>query len=254
MKSILLATTTFREAVRDRVFGLVAAFGLLLVLSTVIISPLTVGARGKIVTDIGLASISLFSLLMVLFVGSGMVHKEIDRRTIMTILSKPISRLDYLLGKYLGLWATLFVMMAAMTLIFACACALTEAEWKPTYLVALGMALCEMTVVTAVVVFFSSFTTPVLTSLFTLATFIVGHAIGDLERFAMVTGSAGMERAADISRFVLPNLDLFNVRNAVVHDLPVHSEHVVWAVVYALLYSAVLLAISDLLFRRREFK
>ena len=254
MKSLLLASTTFREAVRDRVFGLVAAFGLLLVLSTVVISPLTVGARGKIVADVGLAAISVFSLLMVLFVGSGMVHKEIDRRTIMTILSKPISRLDYLVGKYLGLWVTLLTMMAAMTVLFALACALTEAQWKSSYLVALGMSVCEMTVVTAVVVFFSSFTTPVLTSLFTLAAFVVGHAIGDLERFAMVTGSGGMELAADVARFVLPNLDLFNVRNAVVHDLPVHSAHVMWAAAYALLYTGVLLVMSELLFRRREFK
>jgi ABC-type transport system involved in multi-copper enzyme maturation permease subunit len=249
-----LARNTFREAIRDKIYVLVVAFGLLMVLSTIVISPLTVGAQKKIVADVGLASISIFALLVVLFLGSGMVHKEIDKRTIMAILSKPITHLDYLLGKFLGLLATLVVLMAAMTALFVLACLLTKTPFKPAFLVAILLSVCEMIVVVSVLILFSSFTTPVLTSLFTLATFLAGHTVQDLERFAIVTESHAVERVMKGVKIVLPNLDLFNVRNAAVHGLPIATEHVLWAILYALLYGGVMLAISDVLFRRREFK
>lgn len=254
MKVLALAHNTFREAVRDKVFVLVGAFGLVLVLSTIVLSPLTVGAQEKIVADIGLGAIPVFSLLVILFMGSGMLHKEIDKRTIMTILSKPITRLDYLLGKYLGLMATLVIMIAAMIALFGVACGLTVAQFKSAYWTSFGLAACEMMVMTAVLVFFSSFSTPVLTSLFTLGVFLAGHTVQDLQRFAMVTESRVMESILNVVRFVLPNLDLFNVRNAAVHGLPIESAHVVWAVAYGLFYTGLMLILAEFAFRRREFK
>jgi ABC-type transport system involved in multi-copper enzyme maturation permease subunit len=254
MKILALAHNTFREAVRDKVFVLVGAFGLVLVLSTVVLSPLTVGAQEKIVADIGLSSITIFSLLVILFMGSGMLHKEIDKRTIMTILSKPITRLDYLVGKYLGLLATLLIMIAAMVALFSVACGLTTAQFKSAYWIAFGLASCEMMVMTAVLVFFSSFSTPVLTSLFTLGVFLAGHTVQDLQRFAMVTESKSLEAILNVVKYILPNLDLFNVRNAAVHGLPIESAHVIWALLYGLLYSGLMLILAEFAFRRREFK
>jgi len=254
IRSLAIAQNTFREAVRDKVFVLVAVFGLLMVLSSVIMSPLTVGARQKIVADMGLSALSFFSLLVIVLVGSGMVYKEIDKRTIMSILSKPISRMEYVLGKYVGLCATLVVMMAAMWLLFLLACWLTATPIKSAYALAGALTVVEMLVVTAIVMFFSSFTTPILTSLFTLGVFIVGHLVSDLESFALVAGNDALFRTMRMLKFVLPNLDLFNVRNAAVHGLPIAAAHVGWAVLYGCLYAGVLLVLADLLFRRREFK
>ena len=111
-----------------------------------------------------------------------------------------------------------------------------------------------MMVVVSVLILFSSFTTPVLTSLFTLGIFLAGHTVQDLQRFALVAESHNLERSMNVVKFILPNLDLFNVRNAAVHGLPIAPAHVLWAVVYALLYSGLLLVVAGVLFRRREFK
>lgn len=254
MKTLAIARNTFREAVRDRVFALVGVFGLLLVSSSIVLSPLTIGAQQKLVADIGLASISVFSVLVVLFVGSGLVSKEVDKRTIMTILSKPVSRFEYLFGKYLGLLGTIGVMIFSMTVLFAVALLATGSRFELSYLLSLGLTVVEMMVVTAVVIFFSSFTTSVLTSIFTLGVFLAGRMLPDLERFAIVTASPGVETSMDVLKYILPNLDLFDVRNAAVHGLPIDGQHVAWAVLYGVIYSGVLLLVADRLFRRREFK
>jgi Cu-processing system permease protein len=254
VKIIAIAQNTFREAVRDRVFVLVAVFGVLLVSSSIVLSPLTIGAQQKLVADIGLASISMFAVLVVLFVGSGLVNKEIDKRTIMTILSKPVSRFEYLFGKYLGLLATIGVMIGAMSVLFALALLATGSQFEGAYLYSLGLTVVEMMVVTAVVIFFSSFTTSVLTSVFTLGVFLAGRMLPDLERFAVVSGNPSVERAMNFLGYVLPNLDLFDVRNAAVHGLPIEGMQVAWAVLYGVIYSAVLLLIAERLFSRREFK
>lgn len=254
MKSLAIARNTFREAVRDRIFLLVGAFGLLLVASAAVMSPLTVGAQQKIVVDIGLAAQSVLGLLVVVLVGSGMLHKEIDKRTIMTILSKPISRLEYLVGKYIGLLAVLVSMMAVMFCVFLVACAFTATPIKVAFLASLGMTVVEMMVVTALVVFFSTFTTPVLTSLFTLGVYVTGHTVQDLESFAEVTGSAAVAQVMGVAKWVIPNLDLFNIRSAVVHGLAMDTAQIAWAATYGLLYSLLLVALSDVTFRRREFR
>jgi ABC-type transport system involved in multi-copper enzyme maturation permease subunit len=251
---LAVARNTFREAVRDKIFGLVGAFGLVLVVSSIVLSPLTIGAQTKMVADVGLSSITIFALLIVLLVGSGMVHKELDKRTIFTILSKPITRTDYMLGKYLGLMLTLLAIMASMSLLFFLSVWLTPSVFDFALVKALYMAVCEMTVVTAVAMLFSSFTTATLTSLFTLGIFLAGHTLGDLETFARMSGSQGTIWAMKAVRMILPNLELFNVRNAAVHGLPIHSAHLMWAGIYALLYSTLCLSLGSWLFGRRDFK
>jgi ABC-type transport system involved in multi-copper enzyme maturation permease subunit len=254
MRVLAIARNTYREAVRDKVFALVGAFGLLLAASSVILSPLTIGAQQKLVADLGLSSMTLFSVLVILFLGTGMVHKEIDKRTIMTILSKPLSRMEYLFGKYLGLLGTLLTMVAMMVALFAAALWLTGNPFLPAYWVSIGLSVCELMVVTAVVIFFSSFTTPVLTSLFTLGVFLSGRMLNDLQAFARVANDITVERTVTALKFVLPNLGLFDVRNAAVHGIPITHGHIVWAVVYMALYTLALLSLSDFIFRRREFQ
>ncbi len=254
MKILAIARNTFREAVRDRVFALVGAFGVVLMASTIVLSPLSVGAQQKLVADIGLAGISIFAVLVVLFVGSGLVHKEVDKRTIMTLLSKPVSRMEYLLGKYLGLLITIVAMMAMMTVLFALALLVTGTQFEWAYLLSIGLTLCEMILITAVVIFFSSFTGPLLTALFTMGIFISGRMLSDLLDFAHVTENPMMAGTVQVLQNVLPNLDLFDVRAAAVHGFPIEAGHVLWAVVYMALYSIGLVIAAEFVFRRREFK
>lgn len=254
MKILAIAHNTFREAVRDRVFALVGAFGLVLMVSSIVLSPLSVGAQQKLVADIGLAGISIFAVLVVLFVGSGLVHKELDKRTIMTLLSKPVSRMDYLLGKYFGLLFTIVTMMAMMAVLFGFALLATGTQFEWVYLLSIGLTFCEMVLVTAIVIFFSSFTGPLLTGLFTMGIFISGRTLSDVLQFAHVTENPGLSGAVEILQNVIPNLDLFDLRTAAVHGLPIEAGHLVWAVAYMALYSAALLMAAEFVFRRREFK
>lgn len=254
MKILAIAQNTFREAVRDRVFALVGAFGLVLIVSSIVLSPLSVGAQQKLVADIGLGGISIFAVLVVLFVGSGLVHKELDKRTIMTLLSKPVSRMEYLLGKYLGLLFTIVCMMAMMTVLFGIALLVTGTAFEWAYLVSIGMTFCEMLLVTAIVIFFSSFTGPLLTGLFTMGIFISGRTLSNVLEFAHVTDNPGVAETVRMLRNVVPNLDLFDLRSVAVHGLPIDPGNLLWAVAYALLYSVGLLVAAEFFFRRREFK
>jgi len=254
VKILAIARNTFREAVRDRVFALVGAFGVVLMVSSIVLSPLSVGAQQKLVADIGLAGISFFAVLVVLFVGSGLVHKELDKRTIMTLLSKPVSRFEYLVGKYLGLLLTIVCMMAMMGVLFVVALLVTGNEFQWVYLLSIALTFCEMVVITAVVIFFSSFTGPLLTGLFTMGIFISGRMLSDVLEFAHVTQNPTVEQTVRVLRNIVPNLDLFDVRTAAVHGLPIEGGHVVWAVAYMALYSLGLVIAAELVFRRREFK
>ena len=226
MSLFAIARNTWLEAVRDRVFVLIGAFALVLLLGGVFISPLTIGAQQKILADLGLASVTAFSLLLILFVGAGSVGREADRRTLAVMLSKPLSRGEYLLGKYLGLMATLVALMAGMFALFVLCMVLMGGEIQAAYFVSAGLSALEVALLCAVALAFSTITGPVLTSLCTLGIFLAGRAITDLEAFAVVSGDQMVARAMGIAKWILPNLDLFDVRNAAVHGLPIETSHV----------------------------
>lgn len=249
-----VALNTFRETVRDRIFYLVGVFGLVLIGSSAILSPLTVGAQGKVVADVGLASLSLFGLLVVVFVGSGMLHKEIDKRTITTILAKPVSRRAYVAGKFGGLILTLACMLAAMGALFLLVTLWTPVPLNPGYAAAFGFAFLELAVVTAVAVLLSTFVSPVLAAVLTLALFVVGHVSSDLKAFGALVGGPALRLVTSVLFYVLPNLEVFNVRGAVVHGDPVSGAHLALAALYATCYVALCLVLAGAIFTRRELK
>ncbi len=249
-----VALNTFRETARDRVFYLVAAFGLLLIASSAVLSPLAIGAQGKIVADVGLSALTLFGLLVVVFVGSGMVHKEIDKRTITTVLARPVSRRSYVAGKYCGLVLTLLCMLAVMEVLFVLVSFVTPAELHAGYALAFYFAFLELAVVTAAAVLLSTLVSPLLTAVLTLALFGVGHVSGDLKAFGELAGNQTLRAAMQVVYCVLPNLEFFNIRGAVVHGEPVSGAHVGLASVYAAAWIALLLLLSGAIFARKELK
>jgi len=249
-----VAMSTFRETVRDRIFYLVGIFGALLVGSSAVLSPLTIGAQDKIVSDVGLAGMSIFGLLVVVFVGSNMVRKELERRTATTILAKPISRRVYLVGKFCGLSLTVLCMLGIMTALFLAVLLVTPAGFAPRYLIAIYLTFLELVLINAVVLFFSTATSPVLAAVLTLGVFVIGHLSESLRQFGQVVGSDVQARIADIVYYVVPNLEMFNVRGAVVHGVPVSAEHVGIATLYGLAYTALLLVMAGSIFARREIR
>lgn len=249
-----VALSTFRETVRDRIFYLVGIFGILLLASSAVLSPLTIGAQDKIVSDVGLAGISLFGLLVVVFVGSSMVRKEIDRRTITTILAKPIGRRAYLYGKFCGLNLTLLCMIGFMAAIFLLVLLVTPASLSLRFLIAVYFTFLELILVNAVALLFSAMVSPVLAAVLTLGVFVIGHLSESLRAFGQLVGSAVQARLAEVVYYTVPNLEIFNVRGAVVHGETIGGDHIVNATVYGLAYTGLLLLLAGAVFARKELR
>ncbi len=250
----ILAYSTFRETVRDRIFYLVAVFGFVMLASTAVVSPLTIGAQGKIMVDVGLAAMTVFGMLVVVFVGSNMVRKELDKGTILTILSKPVSRREYLWGKFLGLGMTQVSMITVMGVLFLLMTLVAPGDFSLRFVGAIYMGLLEMVLITSVVVFFSTCVSPVLAAVFTLGVFVMGHLSESIRDFGTMQGTALQAHIADVVYYLIPNLEVFNVRGAVVHGEAVSTEHLLMATVYALAYSGLLLLLAGSVFARKELR
>lgn len=254
MKIYPISLNTFRETVRDRVLYNLLIFALLMIGSTVYLATLTIADHLKIIKDFGLAAISLFGVLIAIFVGIGLLYKEVDKRTIYTVLSKPIKRYEFILGKYLGLLLTLLVNLAIMAAGLVLILLFFGNVFTASFFVALYFIYLELMLLVGLTVFFSSFTTPMLSALFTLALFVIGHLSADLKLLGMKSESLMVKYLTKFMYYFLPNLDNFNIRGTVVYSLPVSLERVLAVTAYALLYLGVLLVLAVIIFQRKDFK
>lgn len=249
-----IARNTIREAVRQRMVLVLALFGVGLVGASQILSPIALGEGRKVVTDFGLAGSSLLATLLAVVLGSSLLHKELERRTIYAVMAKPIRRSEFLLGKFLGLWITAAGLVAGMTAIVLGLVAAAYGSWPWILLGSMALTVVELGVITAVVVFYSSFTTPALTALFTAATIVAGHFADDLLYFATQGASPLVATTTQAVYWILPHLAVFNARGQVVHGLPVEPERLAFAAAYGLLYATALLLVGGVIFERREFR
>jgi len=252
MNAIPIAVNTFREAVRDRVLYLILAFAVLLILASVLLSLITVGSEEKIIQDFGLSMIAIFGTATALFLGIGLVYKEIERKTIYTLLSKPVRRSQFLLGKYLGLCLTLAVNLVVMSLAFFGLLAVHGTPWGDLW-IAILLIYCELLLVTAIAVFFSSFSTPILSALFAIALYLVGRLSWSLKLLEDIIVDPLARGTVKFLYLVLPNLEHFNVRDELVHGIPVPMTEVGFAVLYGLAYTGLVLLAAAAIFERRDF-
>ena len=262
-----IAVSVFRESVRDKVLYNLVFFAVLLMASSYLIGQLTAGQDVKIIKDLGLSATSLFGLFIAVFIGIGLVSKEVERRSIYSLLAKPITRAQLVLGKYCGLSLTLAVNIAAMAL--ALYAVLAYMLWTlppearlvgdaptldPALLKAVLMIFVELMLVTALALFFSTFSSPMLSAALTFGLYVVGHFSGDLRNFQRVVDSPAAARLAGGLYWILPNLAQFDIKNDVVHHLHVAPGSMAMSCAYAAAYIAMLLSISVLVFSRRDFK
>lgn len=253
MKITTIALNTFKEAKRDRVLYLLFFFVAICLLFSRFLALLTVGDRVKIIKDVGLASISLFGMLMAILMGTGLVYKEIDKKTIFTLLAKPINRAEFLLGKFLGLVLTIFIMTVLMAVIFLLILFLHTfpVDWK--ILLAVLYIFFELCLMTAVALLFSTFTTPILASLYSLGFYLIGHLSWSLEMLIKKVKSGSGRTLLRILYIILPDLENFNFKTEAVHNLPIPSGLLAYSFLYGIAYTAFLLILAMLVFRRRDF-
>jgi ABC-type transport system involved in multi-copper enzyme maturation permease subunit len=265
----LVAWHVFKEGVRDRVLYAIVAFALLLVAASLLIGQITAGEDVKIIKDLGLATIELAGILMTVFIGVGLVAREIDRRSIFALLTKPLARWEFIIGKYLGLVLTILVNLAAMAV--ALYLMLAYLDWRalpverqaldapatdPRLLIAVVMIAAEMALLTAVALFFSTFSSSALLSItFTVGIFLSGLLSQDLRRFGDIVEVPPFTASAVAAvGWIVPAFSAFDVKAQVVHGLPLAPSFVLLTLTYAGCYIVAILAASVTIFSRREFK
>lgn len=249
-----IALLAFTEAVRDRILYTLLAFALAMIGSSTILVALSVGGEEKILKDLGMTAISLMGVLIAVFIGVGLVSREIDRRTIYTVITRPVHRAEFILGKFCGLGLTLLVNVALMAVGLLGLARVMEGKWSPQLLPAILLALVELLVLTAAAIFFSTFTTPTLSTIFTLSLFVIGRLSGDLKQFAAQFGGGGLKTATTVLAYTLPNLARFNITEASVYGLPLGPGYVPLALLYGGAYLVLFLAAAIAVFARRDLK
>ncbi len=250
----VLAENTFREAVRDKLLYNLLMFAALMIASSIVLAKLHIGYDERIYRDVGLSAIAFFGVLIAIFVGINLVYREISLKTVYSMLAKPIHRWEFLLGKYMGLLGLLAVEIALMSAFFLSVLWYKGSPVTAGMFWAIGLIFLELALVTAIAIFFSSFTTPYLAAMFTVALWIIGHLLGDVRNFGLQPGSEGIRPLTEALYWSLPNLDRLDIKAIAADGKPIEALRIVSATLYAALYSGALLMGGMLLFQRRDFK
>jgi len=250
----ILAANTLREAIRNRVLYTLVFFAVLLIGTGVLLSTLSYVERERILQDVGLAAIRLFGAAIAIFVGIGLIHSEVDRRTIYTILSKPLSRTEFLLGKYVGLVITLWLQLLIMAGVFAVCSLLVNAPLTIAHAAALVLTAMELALLASIATLFSAFTTPMLASLFTVGLYLIGHLTRNLRDLGQRSQVVAVRELSALLHQVLPDLETFNLSTQAVHALPVATSDVLLPIAYGVGYATLVLFLASVAFERRDFR
>jgi len=250
----VLASNTYREAVRDKLLYNLLLFAALMIASSILLAQVQIGKDDRIYRDVGLSAISFFGVLIAIFVGVNLVHKELSTKTVYTMLAKPVRRWEFLVGKYAGLLSLLAVEVALMSACFLGVLVWTGAEFHIGLVWSIVLIYCELALVTAIAMFFSSFTTPYLSGMFTIALWIIGHLSADLRAFGSKSDMPGLKELLEALYWTLPNLDRLDIKADASAGRPIELARVGGAALYAWLYSLVLMSGAVVLFQRRDFR
>jgi len=249
-----IAANTVRESVRSKLLYGLLFFAVLLIGSGAIIARLSYVEGERILQDIGMGAVRLFGVAIAILVGINLIHREVDRRTVYTILSKPLSRGEFLVGKFLGLTLTIWLQMAIMGIAFVGVSLATGAPLGGSHAVFFALTAFELALVVAIATFFSAFTTPVLAAFFTTGVWVVGHATRELRDIGASAESALLERATWVLHRVLPDLESFNFASQAAHLLPVTTSDWVLPLVYGAGYLVLVLFAAVVVFARRDLR
>ncbi|MGA8870909.1 MAG: ABC transporter permease [Candidatus Acidiferrales bacterium] len=253
----VVAINTFREAVRDRVLYNLVLFALMMIGAAILVGQISIGIERLVIVNLGLSAISVFGLVMAVFIGVGLVYKEMEKRTLYTLLAKPIRRSEFLVGKYCGLLLTLVVNTSLMALGLAVALyyvghPFVHADaWIP---VAIYFILLELALVTALALFFSCFSSPMLSALFTIGIYITGVFGTDIRDFGEFAKSPALKALTRAIYYLVPNFHNFNVIALVAHGESIPASLIWQNTLYAILYVTLVLVAASAVFSRRNLK
>ena len=249
-----IAANGFREVIRDRILYFIGFFALLMAFAWRLLPEIAVGTHEKIFLDLGLAAIGLLGIIVAVFVGTGLINKEIDKRTILVLIPKPLSRAEFILGKHLGLSGVLVVMLGVMLVIYLLMLLGMKVSFQPLPLIVsvfyLGL---ELILIAAVAIAFGVFTSSILATLMTFGVYLMGHISKDLIQLGIISKNPNILAITKNIYLILPDLERLNFRNEAVYGLLPSADVLIANALYSLVYTGLLLGISILIFSRRQF-
>ncbi|HXT23283.1 MAG TPA: ABC transporter permease subunit [Candidatus Eisenbacteria bacterium] len=254
---LIVARNTFREAVRDRVLYNLVFFAFLMIASAVIVGQISMDIETVVMVSLGLSAISLIGLLIAVFMGVGLVSKEIDKRTLHAVLAKPLRRWEFLLGKFAGLVVTLAVNTVAMAAGLFAALWLVKhsiARGDAVVLVAVYFILLKLMLVVALAMLFSCFTSPLLAILFTGGLYLAGMFVSELRSLQLTNLTPQMQKFFAVISYVLPNFGNYDVMGAAAHGRSIAAMLIVHNTLYTILYCAIVLGAAAVIFSRKDLK
>jgi ABC-type transport system involved in multi-copper enzyme maturation permease subunit len=251
-----IASNTFREAVRDRVLYNLVAFAVLMSGAAILVGQISINIERLVVVNLGLTAVSLFGMVIAIFIGIGLVSKEIEKRTLYTIISRPVRRWEFIVGKFFGLAGTLVVNTVCMAIGVFAALLYVSGHFQAGdgwVLVALYFAVLQFLIITSLTLLFSSFSSPLMSAVFAFSLFIIGSFAEDLRGFAaLATGAARW--LATGAAYLVPNFSSLNVISSVAHQQAVSTQLILYNTLYALVYAGMALSGAVLIFERRNLK
>ncbi len=249
-----IAANSFREVIRDRILYFIGFFALLMAFAWRLLPEIAVGTHEKIFLDLGLAAIGLLGVIVAVFVGTGLINKEIDKRTILVLIPKPLSRAEFILGKHLGLSGVLAVMLGVMLVIYLLMLLGMKVSFQALPLIVsvfyLGL---ELILIAAVAITFGVFTSSIIATLMTFGFYLMGHISKDLIQLGIISKNANILAITKNIYLILPDLERLNFRNEAVYGLLPSADVLIANALYSLVYTGLLLGISILIFSRRQF-
>lgn len=251
-----IASNVFLEVVRDRILYVVGVFAIVMVMAITMLPEVAAGTEDKLILDTGLAAINLLSLFVVVFIGTGLINKEIEKKTVLVLIAKPVSRFEFILGKHLGLSLVMAVLIGSLTAVMLSLLAFSGVPFQLNLmLLAVLFMFIEMMLLIAAAMMFGTITSTVLATLMTLATFAVGHETRNILELDKIAESESFRRIAEGLFLVLPDLERLNLKNEIANGFvaPPSGGGLLENAAYGLIYTALLLTITVIIFERRQF-
>lgn len=256
-RTLVIAKNVFAEAIRDRVLYLIGLYGLLLVLSWQILPEVAAATEDKMFLDVGLGAMTVLGVIVAVFVGTGLISKEIEKRTVYILVAKPISYGELILGKHLGLSAVLAVLVAAMTVLYLGICGLSKTDYPSLAALAIASVflVIQLSLITAVAIMFGVLTSSLLATLLTFGVYLMGNLSQDMVRLNQLVDNQSFSRLTDGIYLIFPDLSRLDLKNLAVYGMDAlpDGQNLLLNAGYGLVYTIGLLAIAIGIFSRREF-
>lgn len=249
-----VALNGFRESSRNRVTVVVLFFALAMIFSATMAMDLTVFTFSRVMTDVGLGVMGLIANFLAIFLSTGQLPREIERRTIYMVASRPLSRGTFLLGRFFGNLLTVYSVIAVMVLLFGFQLVVSHERFTGSHFAAVVGLCCEVALVSAIGFAFATFSSQVISSVATTGLYFLGHLMPDLHKIAVRAPSPLVRGLARVGTVVLPDFDRLDFKLRATYEIATSARELVEATLYTLGYATVALVIAGVLFERRDFK